>query len=145
MRIRIVCGILGVFFLALGVIEGFRGSRPAALGGFIAAVFGLLFVIPALKSGPPQPGTFLPEIGIRYRRARRVQWLGLIAGFLGLGALGLLDQFLEPRVTSDTAFGKAALVFFSLIWFVGLISGFFAVYYADQARQVAQPSDKGAV
>jgi len=135
MWLRVVCFVLGSALTAAGVIAGFGGHRLDLMRGLIGVVFGVLFLIPALKSGSSDD---LPRIIDRYYLARRLTLLGLLGSTLGYVGLRSVDRSLEPASMSDTPFGHALIWLFSILWVGGLVSSFFMVYYEDQGREAEE-------
>jgi hypothetical protein len=107
-------------------MSALRG-RSELLGGALGVGFGVLFLIPAFLAR----GVIEPAVGrARYRLALRVAWIGLIGGFLGLASLRAFARLETAGPVTWTL-----EILFSVLWFGGMISGFFAVYYSGTARK----------
>jgi hypothetical protein len=111
-------------------------DRGASVGGFLAGFFGLLLLIPALKTKSLPLDAHIGDLAIKYRRARTLGWICL--------AVGLVGPFMTPPSSAGSGGSLLLILFFTVTWLGGFAFMFLSSYYYDQAKQLIRGRQDGA-
>jgi len=129
--VRILLGIVGVFFLVLGVFVLLDGDRWFVL---LPLAFAALFLLPAFfATGPP---TGIDAAGWAHRRYRRLVVIRLYAGFLGLTGIGLLYVF--RRIDSSEPWAAATQEVSGILIAVAIMLEFVQAYYRHYVQETTK-------
>lgn len=140
--LRVWSGIAGGLAMVLAVagplFEGWRGAAKAVVPG----VLGGLLLAAALSSGVPAGiGKFgLGRRAVRLRRTwgfvAALGWLGLVA--VRLGAWLWLPSSMQ--LSPATPINRAGILFFTVLFFLGLVLAGFYSYRLEQFKNSDEPS-----
>jgi hypothetical protein len=128
--VRWLAGIVGGGFAIVAVAALFSDDPQAGPIGLACGVFGLLFLIPALKAEPSVDGLVFSHVLTKYQRANAARWSCLGVGFIG----GFLGRLLGADRSNW-------MFVFGIAWIAGLVLCFFASYYLEQLKLLKEKHD----